>query len=85
MENLTQALKEEMIFAAEKLSARLKFDQNNDFYQCGSCGKTMTFNDAMTLNFVCPECGENMSHFDNELLLKALEKRIDKMNRALED
>lgn len=83
MENISQTIKEEMTFASEKLSARLRFDRNNDFYQCGACGKTMTFNEAMSLNFVCPECGENMSHFDNDLLLKALEKRIDKMNRVL--
>ena len=43
----------------------------------------LVFTDAMTLNFVCPECGENMVHFDNELLLSALEKRIDKINKEL--
>lgn len=83
MENIGQTLKDEMAVVSEKLSARLKFDQKNDFYQCSACGKTMTFNDAMSLNFVCPECGENMSHFDNELLLKALEKRLNEINKAL--
>lgn len=83
MENIDSVLESEMEFVSEKLSARLKFDKNNDFYQCPACGKMLTFNDAMTLNFVCPECGENMAHFDNELLLSALERRIDKINTEL--
>ncbi|HJJ31608.1 MAG TPA: transcription factor [Methanocorpusculum sp.] len=83
MENIDSVLESEMAVVSEKLSARLKFDKNNDFYQCPACGKMLTFNDAMTLNFVCPGCGENMAHFDDELLLSALEKRIGKINKEL--
>lgn len=83
MDNIESVLQNEMRFVAEKLSARLKYDNNNDFYQCPGCGKMLTFNDALSLNFVCPECGENMSHFDDELLLKALERRINKLNKEL--
>jgi len=83
MENMESVLQSEMRVVSEKLSARLKFDQNNDFYQCSACGKMLTFNDALSLNFVCPECGENMNHFDDELLLNALDKRIKKINKEL--
>ncbi|HJJ35775.1 MAG TPA: transcription factor [Methanocorpusculum sp.] len=83
MENMESVLQNEMRVVSEKLSARLKFDQNNDFYQCPACGKMLTFNDALSLNFVCPECGENMNHFDDELLVNALDKRIKKINKEL--
>ncbi|HJJ39409.1 MAG TPA: transcription factor [Methanocorpusculum sp.] len=83
MENIDTVLESEMSVVSEKLSARLKFDKNNDFYQCPTCGKMLTFNDAMTLNFVCPACGGSMAHFDDELLLSALEKRIGKINKEL--
>ncbi|HJJ46722.1 MAG TPA: transcription factor [Methanocorpusculum sp.] len=85
MENISNVLTAEMASVKEKLAARLAFDQKNDFYQCSACGQMMTFTDAMSLDFKCPECGENMTHFDDELLLSALEKRIAAITAALEN
>lgn len=85
MENLPGVLTAEMTSVKEKLSARLAFDRNNDFYQCPECGQMVTFTEAMTLDFKCPSCGENMAHFDDELLLAALEKRINAITEALEE
>jgi len=83
MENIQNVLILEMEVVKEKLSARLEYDRKNDFYQCSACGQMLTFNDAMGVNFVCPECGEKMAHFDDELLLSALEKRISAINAEL--
>ena len=85
MENISGVLTAEMVSVKEKLSARLAYDRNNDFYQCPACGQMITFTEAMNMDFKCPECGENMAHFDDELLLSALEKRIAAITDALED
>jgi len=83
MENIPSVLKSEMVVVKEKLTARLEYDRKNDFYQCSNCGQMLTFTDAMNVNFECPQCGESMSHFDDELLLSALEKRINELNKEL--
>lgn len=83
MDNIETVLHDEMVFVAEKLAERLRFDKDNDFYQCSSCGKMLTFTDSLSLNFVCPDCGENVSHFDDELLINALEQRLTKINNEL--
>ncbi len=83
MDNILDVLHDEMENAVEKLSARLRYDENNDFYQCSNCGLMMTFNEAMNMNFSCPQCGEMLVHFDDELLVSALRNRIEKMKSAL--
>lgn len=85
MENILSVLYGEMEATIEKLEARLRYDENNDFYQCSDCGHMMTFTDAMNLNFACPQCGEMMVHFDDELLVSALRSRIEKIKVALAD
>lgn len=85
IDNVEAVLRQEMEFAVGKLSARLAYDENNDFYQCKNCGTMMTFNDAMSENFVCPQCGAMMEHFDAELLVSALARRVGMMKVALKE
>lgn len=83
MDNIDAVLKQEMEYAVGKLSARLEYAENNDFYQCKNCGTMLTFNNAMSENFVCPQCGERMDHFDAELLVNALSRRVEKIQAKL--
>lgn len=85
MENADAVLRAEMETAKTKLAGKLHYDEANDFYQCKECGITTTFNEAMNNNFACPQCGKMLVHFDDELLVNALKKRIDKMQSALND
>ncbi|HJJ48864.1 MAG TPA: transcription factor [Methanocorpusculum sp.] len=85
LDNIDSVLKAEMKVAAEKLAARLKYDENNDFYQCKNCGTMLTFNNAMEENFVCPQCGDMLAHFDAELLVAALARRVKEMNNSLSE
>ena len=57
----------------------------HDFYQCKNCGITTTFNNAMMTNFACPQCGTMLVHFDDELIVAALKKRLAKMQTALDN
>ena len=85
MDNLNLVLRSEMETVVGKLSARLRYDEANDFYQCKNCGLMTTFNNACTTNFACEQCGEMLVHFDDELLVSALKSRVEKMREALSD
>ena len=85
MDHMNMVLRNEMEIAAGKLAARLRYDEANDFYQCKNCGITTTFNNAMMTNFACPQCGTMLVHFDDELIVAALKKRLAKMQTALDN
>lgn len=82
LDNLNDALTEDMEEALEKLSARERYEDENDFYICNNCGIVYTFTDALALEFAC-RCGTQMEHYDNELLLNALKKRVDAIKTTL--
>lgn len=85
MDHMNMVLRNEMEVAAGKLAARLRYDEANDFYQCKNCGITTTFNNAMMTSFACPQCGTMLVHFDDELIVAALKKRLAKMQTALDN
>jgi transcription initiation factor TFIIE subunit alpha len=67
----------------EHLDARLTYEEKNDFYMCKTCGVIYTFSDSVNWNFECPNCEEMLEHFDNELLVAALKKRVNKIRESL--
>lgn len=83
LDNIPVALAEEMETILEKLRARERFEDENDFYRCAQCGLLITFNQAMDSDFACSECGSPLSHFDNEILLLALRRRRESIAASL--
>lgn len=83
MEEIYNVISEEMEGILEKLEARERFEEENDFYICKTCGILSTFIQAVDDNFECPSCGLQLEHFDNEILLRALKKRIQAMKETL--
>ncbi len=82
-DNVENAMREEMGYILEKLRVRERFEEENDFYICKSCGIILTFNHAMDQEFTCRECDEQLSHFENEILLHALKRRIGSLRETL--
>jgi transcription initiation factor TFIIE subunit alpha len=82
-DRIYDAIKEDMQMLLEKLEVRERFEEENDFYKCMECGVIFTFNQAVDSEFQCPECGKQMSHRDNEILLRALKKRIESIRQSL--
>lgn len=66
-----------------KLEHRAQFEEENDFYICKECHDIYTFTRAMGDDFTCPNCNQPLSHFENEMLVKALRERIENMKKAL--
>jgi transcription initiation factor TFIIE subunit alpha len=83
MDNIFDAIREDLERVLEKLEARERFEEENDFYLCKQCGIICTFIQAMDVNFTCQDCDQQMIHFDNEILLRALKRRIETIRQSL--
>jgi transcription initiation factor TFIIE subunit alpha len=83
MNRIYEVIAEDMAQVLEKLEARARFEEENDFYICKSCGDIFTFDMAMDSEFKCPSCDNPLEHFDNEILLRALKKRIQAIKESL--
>jgi transcription initiation factor TFIIE subunit alpha len=83
IDSIYEVIREDLEDILGKLKIREKFEEENDFYNCKSCGVTVTFNQAFDVSFVCPACDLQMEHYDNEMLLRALKKRIKEIQETL--
>ncbi|MGC8555407.1 MAG: transcription factor [Conexivisphaera sp.] len=68
----------------ERLRAKLQYEREHQFYHCGSatCPKR-TFEEAMELMFICPECGNRLEYYDNSELIRAIEWKISQLEEEL--
>jgi transcription initiation factor TFIIE subunit alpha len=83
MDLISDVIREDLVIILEKLEARERYEEENDFYLCKACGILYTFNDAIDQSFTCPPCDQPVEHFDNEILLRALKKRIQALKVTL--
>ena len=68
----------------EKLETRLMYEQNHDFYYCGTEGcNRIPFEEAMELVFRCPRCNKLLMHFNNEKLKTSLQERVEALRKEL--
>lgn len=82
LDHISEAIQEDMRMIMEILESRERFEEENDFFMCTECGR-FTFNDVVDIGFVCPQCGKEVEHFENELLLTALKRRMRSMRECL--
>ena len=81
--NIHEAVAADLEIILEKLKRRHQYEHDNAFYTCKECGHTITFSDAMDRQFVCGVCENQLIHFDNDLLVGALERRIARIKENL--
>lgn len=67
--------------AAERLKQRLEYEEQHEFYHCGtsSCRK-LTFEEAMEVFFKCPTCSKPVNLADNTRLKQALRWKISQIH-----
>ncbi|MGA2105671.1 MAG: transcription factor [Methanoregula sp.] len=83
IDHIHDAIREEMEMVLHKLERRIVFEEENDFYICKECHDIYTFTVAIGNDFKCPNCDVPLSHFENEMLVKALRERIETMKKTL--
>jgi Transcription factor IIE (TFIIE), alpha subunit len=68
----------------ERLKQRLEYEKSHDFYFCGtqSC-KKRTFEEAMDLDFRCPECGGQLGPYNNSEEIEAIQWKINQLQKEL--
>jgi len=68
----------------EKLSVRLEYEKNHDFYFCNTPGcKRVPFEEAVELVFHCSTCGKPLEHCANEALVEKLGTKVELLRKEL--
>ncbi|MEM2080737.1 MAG: transcription factor [Candidatus Bathyarchaeia archaeon] len=68
----------------EKLTIRLEYEKNHDFYYCNTQGcKRIPFEEAVELVFHCPTCGKPLAHYGNEKLVQKLSEKVEQLRKEL--
>jgi len=79
LSNLDRQLENESKKLLKNLRTKLEFEEDKVFYTCkNQCGRFL-FENAAELQFICPECGEELEYQDNEMIIKALKQRISEL------
>jgi transcription initiation factor TFIIE subunit alpha len=68
----------------EKLTVRLEYEVNHDFYYCDTpeCRRA-TFEDAVEAVFHCNTCGKPLVHFENEKMTEKLAEKVEQLRKEL--
>ncbi len=80
LENFDEILTAELQKFAEILERRLEFEDNL-FYICtadGPCCRLM-FDDAVEIEFTCPECGTPLEHFNSQFLQERIGNHLTRI------
>ncbi len=70
----------------EKFKERLESESSNmnGFFMCSRACTRMDFNDAISANFRCPECGSLMQQQDNTKTINFLKEKIREIESVAE-
>ncbi len=68
----------------EKLSVRLEYEKNHDFYHCNTPGcKKIPFEEAIEQVFHCSTCGRALAHYANEKIVQQLTAKVEQLRKEL--
>jgi transcription initiation factor TFIIE subunit alpha len=68
----------------EKLSVRLEYEKNHDFYYCNTAEcKRVPFEEAVEIVFQCSTCGKPLAHFGNEQMVSKLSEKVILLRKEL--
>jgi transcription initiation factor TFIIE subunit alpha len=82
-ENIPENLEEEMYRLLEALDERREYEIDHEFYLCEVCSIRFEFGEAMDFGFECPECGSPLEALDNDMLVDAMDQRIEELQDEL--
>jgi len=69
--------------AISDLRGQLDYEVRNQFFKCDSGCIRVPFEEAFELEFLCPECGSKLQHFDNATIVDQLRKYIQELELSV--
>jgi transcription initiation factor TFIIE subunit alpha len=66
-----------------KLKDRLEYETTNIFFMCPTHNTRYTFDEAMEINFQCPECGNRLDNVQNDDIVAVLKIKISEIEKNL--
>lgn len=79
-----EALKKIIEKKIEQINTQVLNRENKVYYVCERCGLEFNEENALLLNFTCPECGTVFTIKDNTKLVKEMKKNLEKYQREIE-
>jgi transcription initiation factor TFIIE subunit alpha len=76
---LIEKIKQDKI---DKLHDRLNKEEDNFFYMCRNACTRMVFEQAVEINFKCPECSEVMHEQDNQRTIEFIKEKLKELKVA---
>ncbi len=76
MSDVEKQLVKEKKRLIKNLKIRKEFEESNVFYVCPEGCIRMDFKQASDSVFMCPDCGEDMVHQDNQSFIHIIQERI---------
>jgi transcription initiation factor TFIIE subunit alpha len=68
----------------EKLTVRLEYERDHDFYYCNTAGcKRVPFEEAIELVFHCSTCGKPLAHYGNEKIVERLTTKVKQLRKEM--
>jgi transcription initiation factor TFIIE subunit alpha len=68
----------------ERLQERVKREENNHFFICMSRCIRLDFEQAISFDYHCPECGELLHQEDNEKIIREVKKDIEVLQKEVD-
>lgn len=65
-----------------QLEERLEQEMASMYFVCKNTCMRFSFDDAQEVQFVCPECGEQLDYFDNTKIIQRLQDEIESIKEA---
>ena len=65
-----------------RLEERLEQEMASMYFVCKNTCMRFSFDDAQEVQFVCPECGEQLDYFDNSKIIQRLQDEIESIKEA---
>ena len=68
----------------QKLKSRLDYEKSSMFFHCPNHPEIrLTFEEAMEVNFRCPQCDAQLQHYDNSKIIMVLEHKVHQLQKEL--
>ncbi len=82
LNGVNELLDNELNKLLKNLKTKLEFEDQNMFYVCvNHCGR-FTFDVVTETEYLCPNCGEDVTFEDNDIIKHSLKKRIQELENV---